>query len=223
MRPFNLAKMTTLTVGTGTITLGSAVPGFLTFAQAGVPTGTTVSYGIADGINSEVGVGVYTAAGTTLTRNATRSTNNNTPIPLSGFAHVSIVALAQDVNFEVNTICLFQQTSAPVGWTKSTAYNDRMLRVVSGGTNIGGSVAFSSCFGRQVADAYTLTMNEFAQHHHNSSVFYADESNASYGGLYGGMANPVGFAVTAEGSSYSHAHIADLRVQYVDTILGIKV
>ena len=33
---YNLARMTTATVGTGTIALGAAVSGYLTFANAGV-------------------------------------------------------------------------------------------------------------------------------------------------------------------------------------------
>jgi hypothetical protein len=51
-----------------------------------VQNGETVSYGIADGANSEVGTGVYTASGTTLTRSVTKSTNTDTAINLSGNA-----------------------------------------------------------------------------------------------------------------------------------------
>lgn len=102
---FNLARVITSTVGTGTITLGAAVSGgagnFLTFAQAGVPDGAVVSYGIIDpvGGNSEVGKGTYTASGTTLSRDTVyRSTGagNTAKIALSGSAQVFISPAAED-------------------------------------------------------------------------------------------------------------------------------
>jgi len=71
---YNLARMTTATTGTGTITLSSAVSGYLTFALAGVNNGDVISYAINDGANSEIGTGTYTSAGTTLTRTVTKST-----------------------------------------------------------------------------------------------------------------------------------------------------
>lgn len=95
---YNLARMSTGTTGTGTITLGSAVSGYLSFASAGVQDGEVVSYGIKDGSNSEVGTGTYTSSGTTLTRSVTTSTNSNNAISLSGSAEVYITARAQDLN-----------------------------------------------------------------------------------------------------------------------------
>lgn len=89
--------MTTATVGTGTITLGSAVSGFLTFALAGVANLDVVSYGIKDGANSETGTGTYTSSGTTLSRTVTKSTNSNSAISLSGSAEVYITFRAEDV------------------------------------------------------------------------------------------------------------------------------
>jgi hypothetical protein len=94
---YNIARMSTATTGTGTITLGSAVSGYLTFALAGASDGETLAYGIKDGANSEVGTGVYTASGTTLTRSVTKSTNSDTAISLSGTAEVFITARAQDL------------------------------------------------------------------------------------------------------------------------------
>lgn len=98
MSLLNLVKVNTATTGTGTITLGTAVPGFLTMDQAGAVNGWVYSYGIVDGGHSEVGTGVYTASGTTLTRNVINSTNSNGLIVLSGTAKVFITALAEDIN-----------------------------------------------------------------------------------------------------------------------------
>lgn len=95
---YNLARMTTATTGTGTITLGVAVSGCLTFAQAGVANGDVVDYAIKDGSNSEHGTGTYTASGTTLTRTVTRSTNGNAAISLSGTAEVFISPRAETLN-----------------------------------------------------------------------------------------------------------------------------
>ena len=44
----NLARVTSATTGTGTLTLGSAVSGFLTFADAGVSADRLTAIGYAD-------------------------------------------------------------------------------------------------------------------------------------------------------------------------------
>jgi hypothetical protein len=93
----DLARMTTATTGTGTITLGTAVSGYLSFAGAGVPDGATVSYGIKDTGSGEAGRGRYTASGTTLSRDIIyESTNSGAAISLSGAAEVFVTALAED-------------------------------------------------------------------------------------------------------------------------------
>ena len=53
---------------TGTITLGSADTGFLTFAQGAAVNGTQYSYVIEDTTKFEVGLGTYTSSGTTFSR-----------------------------------------------------------------------------------------------------------------------------------------------------------
>ncbi len=96
---YNLARMTTATTGTGTITLGSAVSGFLSFAAAGVANGEVVTYAIRDGGSSEIGRGTYTASGTTLTRSVLKSTNSDAAINLSGAAEVYITAAKEDFDY----------------------------------------------------------------------------------------------------------------------------
>ena len=93
----NRAKMTTATTGTGTLTLGSAVDGYQTFAAAGVADADVVSYVIEDGTAWEIGSGTYTASGTTLSRTPSESSNAGSEINLTGNAVVFVSALATDV------------------------------------------------------------------------------------------------------------------------------
>ena len=97
-RFYNLARVVSATTGTGTLTLGAAASGCLTFAQAGVQNGDVVHYGISDGAASEVGVGTYTASGTTLSRDTViNSTNSGNKINCSGNQQVFITPLASDI------------------------------------------------------------------------------------------------------------------------------
>ena len=59
-------KETTATTSTGTYALAGAVDGFQSFAAVG--NGNTTYYACTDGTDYEVGIGSYTASGTTLTR-----------------------------------------------------------------------------------------------------------------------------------------------------------
>lgn len=111
--------MTTATTGTGTLTLGSAVSGFLSFSGAGISDAETVTYAIKDGANSEIGRGVYTASGTTLTRAAVlKSTNSNNAISLSGSAEVFISPSAEDF-LGLNNLSVSVGADRLTGWSHS--------------------------------------------------------------------------------------------------------
>lgn len=88
--------------GTGTITLGAAVAGHQTFAEAGVSNGATdVAYVIED-VNYawEIGLGTYSSTGPTLTRDTViqSSAGGTNKINASANAVVYNSLLAQDAS-----------------------------------------------------------------------------------------------------------------------------
>ena len=68
-------KETTTTTGTGTYTLAGAVGGFEAFSEVG--DGNTTYYACTDGTDFEVGIGTYTASGTTLARTTILQSSNS--------------------------------------------------------------------------------------------------------------------------------------------------
>ena len=68
-------KETTTTTGTGTYTLAGAVTGFEAFSSVG--DGNTTYYACTDGTDFEVGIGTYTASGTTLARTTILQSSNS--------------------------------------------------------------------------------------------------------------------------------------------------
>ena len=83
-------KETSTTAGTGTITLAGAVAGFQSFAAVG--NANTTYYAISDPATGawEVGIGTYTASGTTLSRDTVLSSS-------SGGSLVNFAANSKDV------------------------------------------------------------------------------------------------------------------------------
>ena len=102
----NRAKMTVASGGAGNITLGTAVDGYQTFADAGVLDTDVLRYTIEDGDDWEIGTGVYTASGTTLVRTVTESSNSDAALTCSADAVIFVTLAAED----------FSGNAAPV-WT----------------------------------------------------------------------------------------------------------
>ena len=89
IRFLDRAKETTSTTGTGTITLGGAVAGFV--AIGGIGDGNSTYYTITEGNEFEVGIGTYTSSGDTLSRDQVfASSNSGSKITLAGSATVFI-------------------------------------------------------------------------------------------------------------------------------------
>ena len=122
------------------------------------------------------------------------------------------------------TVMLFVQTAAPTGWTKSTAHDNKALRVVSGTASTGGSVAFTTAFASQTpsgsvsvsisagtlaADATTLSTAQIPSHNHQQSIgtigIYGTEGSG-YKGNYGGAGGGAIDLSNTRGGSGSHTH-----------------
>jgi hypothetical protein len=133
--------------------------------------------------------------------------------------------------FDSGTAVLFQQTTAPTNWTKSTTHNNKALRVVSGSASSGGSVAFTTAFSSQNVGDTTLTTAQIPVHDHSilrdfggyigentiatqfcSSVFQRVVADANAARWVSGNA----------GGGGSHNHSINLAVQYVDAIICTK-
>lgn len=130
--------------------------------------------------------------------------------------------------FPTGTLMLFQQTTAPTGWTKQTTHNNKALRVVSGTASSGGTTAFTTVFANQTPTisigASTLSTAQLASHTHGTVAL---AQGISSGGGTTWTVDASGGATAATGSGNSHTHSGSssaitLDVQYVDLIIASK-
>ena len=219
----NRAKMTTATTGTGTITLGSAVDGFQTFTAAGVANGDTVRYCIEDGTSSfELGSGVYTASGTTLTRVVSESSNSNNAINLSGDAIVFITAIAADLQPTTFTTTVFTATANQT--TFSVSYTVGFVEVFLNGSKLS-AADFTATSGTSIVLASGATVGDtvdvvaFATQT-VANVYTQTQSDARYLQLTGGTLTGD---LTGTTSTFSgDVTIADKIVHSGDTNTAIR-
>ena len=145
------------------------------------------------------------------------------------------------------SLMLFQQTSAPTGWTKQTTHDNKALRVVTGTATPGGSTAFTSVFASRTpagsvsvsvsggtVNNTTLTTPQIPSHTHpqgcvnssnaagatpGSAITNGVQSNTGPTGGDGAHSHP--FTVGSASGSFTGTAI-DFAVQYVDVIICSK-
>ena len=122
--------------------------------------------------------------------------------------------------FTAGTVMLFQQTSAPTGWTKITTHNNKALRVVSGSAGSGGATAFTSVFASRTpagsvsgsvsgsnsgggVNGHTLSTHEMPSHSHQISFSGTDGAQSR---SRSGAGETGTFDSAAAGGNGSQAH-----------------
>ncbi len=116
--------------------------------------------------------------------------------------------------FAAGTVMMFVQTAAPTGWTKSTAHDNKALRVVSGTASSGGTVAFTTAFASQgvsgTNQGTTLATSQIPSHTHAAGTYAISTTTALTGNVgyravsgTGGSTGP--FTQTGEPNFYQNA------------------
>ena len=123
---------------------------------------------------------------------------------------------------------LFQQSTAPMGWTRDTAHNDKALRVVSGSAGSGGNIEFSQMFNAKAISGsvstsisgsvagHALSISRIPSHNHNfsGSVSIAgghNSTDANAAGVVGVLSygsNKFSFSgqTSNRGNGAAHSH-----------------
>ncbi len=135
-------KETSLTTGTGTITLNGTYGGFQSFLS-GIGNGNTTYYAIENDSNWEVGIGTYTQSSNTLSRDTIlKSSNSNNAISLNGVSRVFCTYPSDKaVYLDANNDITFAGTA---GFDEITAHNITVSGLADlGNVNTSGSVVVS--------------------------------------------------------------------------------
>jgi len=121
---------------------------------------------------------------------------------------------------------MFQQTSAPTGWTKETnaTYNDAALRFVTGTVGTGGADAFSTHFGTSKSTAgHSLSIAEMPAHAHTVVSTQTDggDSDKTVAGNSGNVIGDCSTTSVGSGSAHSHT-LNNFNIKFADCIIAVK-
>lgn len=132
---------TSTSTGTGSFTLAGAVTGYQSFAVIG--NGNTTFYTIADqgGANFEVGIGTYTASGTSLSRDTVlSSSNSNNLVNFTSGTKTVFVTYPSEKSVNLNAA----GNVSPLGTVSSGTWQGSTIGVAYGGTGVTASSGANS-------------------------------------------------------------------------------
>jgi hypothetical protein len=127
--------------------------------------------------------------------------------------------VSSTAGFPPTTRLIFQQTAAPIGWTKVTATgNDSVLRIVTGSVVNGGTIGVSTWAAQTATGGHILTIAEMPAHTHDSGAV------TGVSGLQGQAAQGyVGQGNTGStGGGTAHTHTLSQDIKYYDAIVAVK-
>ena len=159
------------------------------------------------------------------------------------FDAATINSVAIDA-FPSGTKMLFQQTTAPTGWTKDTTHNNKALRVVSGTVSTGGTNPFTTAFASYTPAGtnavtiagHALDLTEIPSHSHDINLFDSSSPDgsprrvAATDDIYDSRGSTVSQSAGG-GQEHTHANStavftgtasSQFDVQYVDIIVASK-
>lgn len=206
--------------------VSAAVAGKKTPVQAGAVDGNVYEYYSSVGDQYERGTGTWNLAGNKLIRTTVKDNSLGTAAKISFTSPPTVEVfptasqtLEAGAAFGATTAMLFQQTAAPLGWTKQTTHNDKALRVVSGTASSGGSNSFSSVMAQTTVGGHTDSVGEMPSHGHG---YAAPSTTTGGGGGCGAAPSSAGATTASTGGGGSHNHTILMAVQYVDMIIATK-
>ena len=231
----NSCRFNATSGGSGPFVVASAVPTYKTPEQA-LATDDKVYFYYAENADAsqfEQGSGAYDYTTHSLARTIIDRNSDGTTIALAFTTSPQVdvfpspppnLELAPSL-LEAGTTMLFQQSAAPLYWTKQTTHHDKVLRVVSGAASFGGDNPFSGTFYYRTSDATTLSIAQMPSHNH-SEIYTWIRSFGSASAAFGVGSDYELYVVPAstgfQGGSGPHNHTFDMRVQYVDLIIARK-
>lgn len=224
-------RESTTTTGAGPITLNGAIGGYRAFSAV-MANGDTTWYAIVLPAGDwETGIGTWVTGNQLQRTTVLDSSNAGAAVNFGSGTKDVLMALpapkanAANNSFLPGTILTFQQTNAPVYWTKQVTHNDKALRVVSGTASSGGSNAFSTVLsGAFSSFNTTISQSTMASHTHpvgTAALAGLNNNNGGGGGAFSAMGGSVPSTSSAGGDG-AHAHAVQLNVAYVDLILASK-